>query len=126
MKMHYFKGTLTLSDAIEDKDMMNYVVVNKETNETKSISDLLDNIMLSDTQNKLVRIALHIVDTGKVINKMGSLHIARDKYGVDSYHINSLPLELQLDNLVECEIELYCEDYTDTEGTPYAKTAKVS
>ena len=114
MQTIYFNGTLSLSDSISDQNRANYIVTDLSTQEPKSITDILDTIYKSNVCNKLVRIALRIFDNNHSINKMGSLMIARDKFHVESYHINSLPFCLQLDELCGRNIELVLEDYTDS------------
>jgi len=112
MKTAYFNGELSISD--QDESRINYIVTDLVTKKEKSISDVLNTIYKSNVINKLVRVALRIYDNNHVINKMGSLLIAKDKFHVNSYHINSLPFELQLDELTGCKIEMYLEDYTDS------------
>jgi len=114
MQTIYFNGKLSLSDTPSDKNRSNYIVTDLSTQEQKSITDVLDTIYKSTVCNKLVRIALRIFDNNHIINKMGSLMIARDKFHVESYHINSLPFCLQLDELCGRNIELVLEDYTDS------------
>lgn len=127
MQNHYFNGTLTISDSLSNSNRMNYIVTSP-VSETKSITDILDKIYSSDVCNKLVRVALRIYDNNHIINKMGSLLLARDKFHVESYHINSLPFELQLDELVGRNVELYLEDYTDAtaeDGTQHDYNTRI-
>ena len=113
MTNHYFNGTLSLSDSPSDFNRMNYIVTDKVDGIQQSITDILDKVYSSNVCNKLIRVALRIYDNNHIINKMGSLHISRDKFKTESYHINGLPFELELFYLINRDIELVIEGYTD-------------
>ena len=112
MKKYHFTGQLELSDSKLDQSRINYIIINNETKEQSSLSDILDNIFNSQNSiNKLVRI---IGRTNNAeFNGMGNLLMCHDKSHVEGYCIGSLQLDYKLFNLIGEYIEVYLEDYTD-------------
>ena len=104
-KKFYFTGKLILSNNLT----VNYGVYNKPLTTFDSITEILNNIYESD--NPLVRIKLIQISNGRTLDKMGNLHIDKDKYGVEGYFVNSLPLDLYLDEIVGEQIEVFLEDF---------------
>ena len=105
-KKFYFTCKLILSN---DLTKINYGIYNKLLTTFDSITDILNHIYKSD--NPLVRIKLIQTSNGHTLNKMGKLYIDKDKYGVDGFFINSLPLDLYLDEIVGEEVEVFLEDF---------------
>ena len=104
-KKFYFTGKLILSNNLT----VNYGVYNKPLTTFDSITDILNNIYKSD--NPLVRIKLIQISNRHTLDKMGKLYIDKDKYGVEGFFINSLPLDLYMDEIVGEYIEIYIEDF---------------
>lgn len=116
MKTLHFNGKLTLSDSIQDENRMNYIIEDKISNEKHSITDILEEIFNRDASvSKLVRVIGRINSNGHSFNGMGNLHMCFDKSRVQGYCIGSMQFELQLFELVDCEIEIILEDYTTFE-----------
>jgi len=112
MRTIYFNGLLELED-IQEK--LNYIITDPIDHTVKSITNILDTIYNSNkTVNKLVRVSGRIYNSQHPLTGMGSLFMAKDKFGVMSYHIGSMPLCLQLSQLTSQSIELLIEDYTDS------------
>ncbi|HEY8888920.1 MAG TPA: hypothetical protein VIM70_01490 [Clostridium sp.] len=112
MRTIYFNGKLELED---NQDKMNYIITDLVDHTQKSITDILDTIYNSNnTISKLVRVSGRIYNNQHLLTGMGSLFMAKDKFGVMSYHIGSMPLELQLSQLTSQSLELVIEDYTDS------------
>ena len=101
----YFTGKLILSNNLT----INYGVYNKPLTTFDSLTDILNNIYKSD--NPLVRIKLIQISNGRTLDKMGKLYIDKDEYGVSGFHVNSLPLDLYLDEIVGEQIEIFIEDF---------------
>ena len=104
-KKFYFTGKLILSNNLT----VNYGVYNKPLTTFNSITDILNNIYKSD--NPLVRIKLAQISNGRTLDKMGKLYIDKDEYGVDGFHVNSLPLDLYMDKIVGEYIEIFLESF---------------
>ena len=104
-KKFYFTGKLILSNNLT----INYGVYNKPLTTFDSITEILNNIYKSD--NSLVRIKLIQTSNGHTLDKMGKLYIDKDQYGVSGYFVNSLPLDLYLDEIVGEQIEIFIEDF---------------
>ena len=104
-KKFYFIGKLILSNNLT----VNYGVYNKTLTTFDSITDILNHIYKSN--NPLVRIKLIQISNGHTLDKMGKLYIDKDKYGVDGYFVNSLPLDLYMDEIVGEQIEIFIEDF---------------
>jgi len=112
MRTIYFNGKLELEDT---QNRMNYIITDLVDNTEKSITDILDTIYNStNTIKKLVRISGRIYNNQHLINAMGSLFMSKDKFGVLSYHIGSMPFDLQLSELTSQSVEIIIEDYTDS------------
>lgn len=91
----YFEGTLILSDKPEDMNRMNYGVVSLIDKTFQSISDELERIYNSGFN--LVRVELRQFENNHLLQKMGALHMGKDKYGVMGWFINGLPFDFELD-----------------------------
>jgi|SRR3972149_174484 len=123
--MKHFEGTLVLSDIPEDMNRMNYGILDSVTNKFDSISDELERIYNSGFN--LVRIELRQFENNHCLQKIGALHIGKDKYGVDGWFINGLPFDFELDWInrngnkkISIEIHDFITIDTQTsEDTPY-------
>lgn len=110
--LKYFQGALTLSDAPEDMNRMNYGLVDLVTNEFHSITDELERIYNSN--NKVVRIALRKFNDNHSLHRMGVLHRGLDKHKVECWWIGSFPFEQELDEYNRngaVDMEIYIEDF---------------
>ena len=111
-ELKYFQGTLTLSDALEDMNRMNYGVIDLVDGTFHSITNELERIYNSN--NNLVRIKVRKFNDNRELNKMGPLHIGEDTDGVKGWFINSLPLDKELDEYNRdgaIDIGIYIEDF---------------
>jgi hypothetical protein len=135
MQKIYLNGSLSLDES--DMDRMNYIIKDVETGKQTSITDILDTIYnSSNTINKLVRVLGRIYNNNHTFGGFNSLHIAKDRDGVYSYHIGSFPIWKQLFELAanNSNVEILLEDYTnsitqfitDTEDTDHGKTTKTA
>lgn len=112
MKEIYLKGTITLDE--QDQSRINYILTDYQGNKT-SITDLFDIIYYSkNCIKKLVRIAGKICTKSHTFHCFEGLHIQKDKQGILGYHIGNFPINSQLFELVDEEVEIYLEDYTDS------------
>jgi hypothetical protein len=112
MTEHKFNGLLFLDE--NDLSRMNYKV--KDINGVeRSITDILDTIYNNTNSSiyKLIRVVGKFRNNKSSFNKFQQLHITKDKYGTQSYHIDTFPLENQLYKTIGQEIDLVIEDYTD-------------
>lgn len=110
--LKYFQGTLTLSDAPEHMNRMNYGVKDLVDGEFYSITDELERIYNSN--NKVVRVALRKFNDNHSLHRMGALHMGLDKYKVESWYIGSFPFEEELDEYNRngnIDMEIYIEDF---------------
>jgi len=111
-ELKYLSGTLILSDLPEDMNRMNYGLVDLVDGKFNSITDELERIY--NSSNNLVRVKIKKFNDGRELNKMGSLHVGEDKYGVKGWYIHSLPFDFELDGYNrdgEIDMGIYIEDF---------------
>ena len=121
MQEIYLNGTLSLDE--QDQTRMNYIITSLENGKQTSITDIFDTIYNGkNTINKLVRVSGRIYNNHTLpFNGFQTLHISKDKYGTYSYHIGNFAIENQLYELLEKNIEIVIEDYTDATKDMFAE-----
>jgi len=115
MKSIYLNGQLILDENQSDK--MEYIIIDKVSQEKTSITSILEEIFNRDSSiSKLVRVVGRVYNSTESFNGMGNLHMCRDKsHKVEGYCIGSMQIENWLFKNVDNFCELVVEDYTSFE-----------
>ena len=111
--INYNKYTTILFDGVIQLDdsgnKMNYLIIDKNNN-SKNITKILDTIYNSkNTIDKLIRIHGLVCENNNTFNGFAKLHIKKDIFGIEGYHVGNFALDLKLDLLVGKEVTLYAE-----------------
>jgi len=118
-----FDGVIQLDDS---ENKVNYLIVDKNNN-SKNITKILDTIYNSkNTIDKLIRVHGLVCENNDTFNGFAKLHIKKDIFGIEGYHVGNFALDLQLDLLVGKEVKILLEDYTNsltTEDVTYESKA---
>jgi len=119
--INYNKYTTILFDGVIQLDdsgnKMNYLIIDKNNN-SKNITKILDTIYNSkNTIDKLIRVHGLVCENNDTFNGFAKLHIKKDIFGIEGYHVGNLALELKLDLLVGKEVKIILEDYTNSLAT---------
>lgn len=101
---------------------MNYGVFNNKHMTFDSLSEILTKIL--NSSSLLIKFTMHL-DNNHKIKKQGRLHITKDKYKINSLHIDNYPLESELFDLVGSEVSVWIEHLEEvteaTDNNEYAK-----
>ena len=109
-----FDGVIQLDDS---ENKVNYLIVDKNNN-SKNITKILDTIYNSkNTIDKLIRVHGLVCENNDTFNGFAKLHIKKDIFGIEGYHVGNFALDLQLDLLVGKEVKILLEDYTNSLAT---------
>ena len=108
-----FDGVIQLDDST---NKINYLIIDKNNN-SKNITKILDTIYNSKNIDKLIRIHGLVCENNDTFNGFAKLHIKKDRFGIEGYHVGNFALDLQLDLLVGKEVKILLEDYTNSLAT---------
>jgi len=118
--INYNKYTTILFDGVIQLDdsgnKMNYLIIDKNNN-SKNITKILDTIYNSKNIDKLIRVHGLVCENNDTFNGFAKLHIKKDIFGIESYHVGNFALDLKLDLLVGKEVKILLEDYTNSLAT---------
>ena len=119
--INYNKYTTILFDGVIQLDdsgnKMNYLIIDKNNN-SKNITKILDTIYNSkNTIDKLIRVHGLVCENNDTFNGFAKLHIKKDIFGIEGYHVGNFALDLKLDLLVGKEVKILLEDYTNSLAT---------
>ena len=112
-------GTLSLSDIPLNQNRPNYIITSLVDQEQTSITSILDTIFnSSNTIDKIVEVKGVMYNTGHNFYGFGKLIVGREDYKtkIEGYIVNGFPLERQLFELLDTNIELTLIDYTNSIG----------
>lgn len=112
-------GTVILSETPLTNNRPNYIIKSLIDQTQTSITKILDTIFKSkNTIDKIVEVKGVMFNTGHNFKGFGKLIIGREDYKtkVDAYFIGEFPIERQLFELLDTNIELTLIDYTDSIG----------
>lgn len=100
----HFTGELTLKNTTLE---MNYGLYNNSRVANYSITDFLNHTYKNYPSSPL-KVIIKELDSGNIIySYVGNLHIAKDSDGILGWHIDQYPLEADLFNLVDRELEVF-------------------
>ena len=108
-----FDGVIQLDDST---NKINYLIIDKNNN-SKNITKILDTIYNSKNIDKLIRIHGLVCENNNTFNGFAKLHIKKDIFGIEGYHVGNFALDLKLDLLVGKEVKILLEDYTNSLAT---------
>lgn len=112
-------GTLSISDTPSILNHMNYIITNLVDKKDTSITNILDTIFKSSNSiDKIVEIFGVIYITGHNFSGFGKLVFGKEdfKAKVNEYFVNGFPLDRQLFELIDQNVQLTISDYTDSIG----------
>ena len=130
--INYNKYTTILFDGVIQLDdsgnKINYLITNKnKNNNSKNITKILDTIYNSkNTIDKLIRVHGLVCENNDTFNGFAKLHIKKDIFGIEGYHVGNFALDLKLDLLVGKEVKILLEDYTNSLATEDYNESKIS